>query len=146
VIHRDGVGVLEHAVRQDAVQVEGDHDGDPISQDLARLSQQESLGVVLVLGLHGAVEGKVDGVHGRRRSDRVQELAGDPVEVRRRQDPAGGDGSGAVAGDHLHVGLCREDTEGARHLAADPGVAVQHLGSDGDAEVLVMARDRIERG
>ena len=146
VIHRDGVGVLEHAVGQDAVQVERDHDGDLLAEDLARLGQQKSLGVVLALGLHGAVEGKVDGVHGRRRSDRVQELAGDPVEVRRRQDPAGGDGAGTVGGDDLDVGLCREDAEGARHLAPDPRVAAEQLGPDGDAEVLVVTRDRIERG
>ena len=146
VIHRDGVGVLEHAVGQDAVQVEGDHDGDPLSEDLARLGQQESLGVVLVLGLHGAVEGEVDGVHGRRRPDGAQELAGDPVEVRRRQDPAGGNGAGAVGGNDLDVGLRREDAEGARHLAPDARVAAEHLGADGDAEVLVVTRGRIERG
>ena len=79
VIGDDRVAVLEHAVGEDAVQIERDDDGDLLAEDLARLRQQVALGIELLLAGHRAVHAEVDAVHRRRGADAVEKLVRDAL-------------------------------------------------------------------
>ena len=55
VVNSHAVDLLEHAVGQDAVQVERNHDRDVRAEQLAGLGQQIAFRVELALGRHGAM-------------------------------------------------------------------------------------------
>ncbi len=142
----EGVTVLEHAPREDAVQIEGDDEGEVRSNEAPHLLQQESLRVEVAGGSHGAVQDEVESVgviavllHG------VEELRGEALEVRLRQE-AGGAGVGAPQGHCLDVGTRLEDLEGAAHVGLDAAVKGEQLLPTADAEVLVPGLHRIEGG
>jgi hypothetical protein len=55
VIDRDTVDLAQHAVGEDAVQIERDHDRDVVADDLARRSTVP-FGIELTVGPHRAVQ------------------------------------------------------------------------------------------
>ena len=120
--------------------------GTLLAEDLAQPDQDGALGIVLAVGGHRAVERGVDRVDRARAARRLEQLAGDARQVGRAEHAARGHRLGAVAGDDLDVRAGAEHPQRAGKLALDAAVQGQQRLPGGHHEVLVAARNRVERG
>ncbi len=77
VVGDDGVAQFEHAPCGDAMEVEGDDEGDVWTEDAPCFGEEVAFGVEFGLACHGAVHAEVDGIGWGRVPDRVEELRGD---------------------------------------------------------------------
>ena len=69
VIGDDGVALFEHAAGWDAVEVEGNHDGNAWAQDATGFGEKVAFGIEFCFSGHGAVHAEVDCVDGGRVAD-----------------------------------------------------------------------------
>jgi hypothetical protein len=81
VVDDGRIGVLEHAVGEDSVQVERGDDGDVFAENLACFLQEITLGVLFLGGGHGTVQGEVGTIDCPDMTQRVEEFASEAFEV-----------------------------------------------------------------
>ena len=125
----DRVTVFEHAVGQHSVKIQGHDDRDVVSQDRACLLQKESFRIILPFARHSTVQCEIRAVNAPSRAERGQELAADTFKVRSLQDPARGNGGGAVRWDQLVVVFALQSSQGSTDLLPQGRVIVEELGA-----------------
>ena len=144
VIGDDGVAVLDHAIGEDAVEIERDDNGDFFTEDFPRFLEEPALGIEFPFARHGSVHAEVDGIHRRGLSDLLKKLGGDLFPVGFCEGATRGDEKGAVGRDEFHVGSLIKDTQGTADLVSDGAVVIEQLVAPADAEVSVAAEVGVE--
>ncbi len=113
VINDDGVGVLQDAVGEDAVQVERGDNRHTLAQNFACFGKQVAFAILLVFGGQGAVQRVVDAVDGSGLPRSFEKLASQPHPIGLRDGAARSDAARAVAGHDLEVRMLSENAQGA---------------------------------
>ena len=137
VVDRHRVAVLEHPFGEDAVQVEGEDDGQVGADDAARFLQQVALRVELLGAAHGAVHGEVEAVGAvAAGGEQLCELRREPIEGSLEERPRR-IGPGLPDGDQLHILPFAEHRLRAADLRFDAAVVGQQLLAAANSEILV---------
>ena len=144
VIGDDGVAVFDHAIGEDAVEIERDDDGNLLAENLAGLREEPAFGVEFLLACHGPVHAEIDSVHRRGLADLFEKFGGDSFPIGFGEGSSRGDEKGAEGRDEFHVGSLVKHTQGTADLVSDGAVIVKQLVAPADAEVSVAAGVRIE--
>jgi hypothetical protein len=144
VVADDRVGVPDHPLGEDPVEIERDDDRDLLPEDLPCLFEELPLRIPFGRAGHRAVHAEDHAVGRQRPAQGVEELSLDAAPCRRGERPAGGDEAGAVRRHRFDSGGAREDVEDAADLGADLRVIVEEGRSVADVEVVGGARVRVE--
>ncbi len=143
VVDGQAVHLPQHAVGEDAVQVERDDDRHRGAGDRADALQEIALRIELAIGAHRAVQGHVNRVHlPDPGGDRVQQFRGKPCPALGGEQ-AGTAGAGAAGGHDPHVGTALEHRQRAADGGVEPALPQQFL-APLHVEVAVIGRHRIE--
>ena len=145
VVGDDCIAALQHAIRQDCVEIQRYDDRNVVSENLAALAEQKALGVVFALGGHRAVQREVGPIHFVSVGQALQKLASDARKVGRSEQSPRRDCLGAVGwGQHTLV-AGTEYLERAAHFFLRRGVVVQQFRAAPNHEICVAARSGSER-
>ena len=145
-VAHDRVGVPQHALGQDAMEVERHDDRHVLADDRARRLEQPALGIELVRGHHRPVHAEEDAVDIGMAAHGVEEAVGQRPEPVRAQRPGRRVRPRAEAGHDPDPGGCLEHVQCARHLALATALRGQEGVAAADVEVVGFARDRVEGG
>ena len=146
VVDCSAIAVAQHAVRQHAVQIQGDHDGLARPQNLARLLQQIPFWVQLLLGTHRAMQGEVQRIAVTRvRLHLGQQLSRDALESR-LGERARAARLGAVSWNDLHAAMGAKDVERTPDAGFHALVGRNQSGPMVNFKVGVLAQHGIKAG